>query len=154
MNRGSYFTLEYDFPQVVILPVVEEDSVIMVRVLRSLMDDAPLELPAGGANPGETPLKAVMRELREETGIGIDDPSRFHTVLPLAEMPGRMPVLLSVFRIDLSKTEWENRGAHDAEIASVHLLSRDILRQKILSGEIYLSSPVAILSRFLLQRDS
>ncbi len=30
------------------------------------------DLPKGGANPGETPLAAALRETREETGLALD----------------------------------------------------------------------------------
>ncbi len=151
MDRGTYFTLEYDVPQVVVLPVVERDSVILVRVWRPVIDDYPLELPAGGAAEGETPLNAVLREFGEETGIRIQDVSRFRPILPLSESPGRMPELLSIFRIDLTEEEWLSRGPTDTEILSVHRMDRGHIREAILSGEIYLSSPLAILARFLLE---
>ncbi len=151
MSRASYYTIEYDRPQVVVLPVLNGDSVIMVRVKRPLIDDCPLELPAGDSMPGETPLLAAMREFSEETGIHIEDPLRFSPDLPISEMPGRIPVLLSTFRIDVTQSEFNARVKHDKEISSVEVLSFTEIAQKIVKGEIYLSSPVAIMSRFLLK---
>ncbi len=150
MDRGSYFTLEYDRPQVVVLPVVEQRGILMVRVKRPIINDCPLELPAGDSMQHETPAEAARRELSEEAGIYIDALDRFKPVIPIAEMPGRMPVLLSVFQIELSLDEFNRRKAFDEnEIISLELLPSKTVMEKIISGEIYLSSPVAILSRFI-----
>jgi len=150
MSRGSYYTIEYERPQVVVLPVLEGKSIVVVRVKRPLIGDCPLELPAGDSQKGETPREAAMREFAEETGIHIDDPQRFIPELPVSEMPGRIPVLLSVFRIDLNKPEFDSRLQHDDDIVSVEVISFVDAVQKLISGEIYLSSPVAIISRLLL----
>lgn len=46
--------------------IFDEDQ----RVLISLRDDYDLwNLPGGGADPGETPWAAVVREIKEETGL-------------------------------------------------------------------------------------
>jgi len=150
MSRGSYCTLEYERPQVVILPVLEGNSVIMVRVRRPLIDDTPLELPAGDSNAGETPRMAAMREFSEETGILIHDPSRFIPDLPISEMPGRMPVLLSVFRVDVNQSEFDSRDVHDDDIVAVEVVPYGDIPGRIARGEIYLSSPMALVSRLLL----
>lgn len=151
MARGSYFSVEYERPQVVILPVLEGHSLIMVRVVRPLIGDCPLELPAGDSSDGETPRSAAMREFGEETGICINDPERFIPALPLSEMPGRMPVLLSVFEVNVTLPEFLSRSRHDHEIVSVEAISFGDVARMIVGGEIYLSSPAAIASRFLLK---
>lgn len=151
MSRGSYFSVEYERPQVVILPVLEGSAIVMVRVKRPLIDDCPLELPAGDAREGETPRMAARREFAEETGINIEDPLRFVPDLPFSEMPGRMPVLLSVFRVDLTQAEFDSRMSHDNEILSVEAFSFLEAARGLVEGEIYLTSPVAIISRLLMQ---
>lgn len=151
MSRGTYFTIEYSRPQVVVLPIINGNSVVMVRVKRPLIDDNPLELPAGDSEEGETPRFAAMREFTEETGILIRDQDRFTPELPISEMPGRMPVLLSVFRVDVTLDEFESRLCHDQEITSVVVISFAEAARMLCDGEIYLSSPVAILSRLLLK---
>jgi 8-oxo-dGTP pyrophosphatase MutT (NUDIX family) len=151
ISRGSYYTIEFERPQVVVLPVLGGHSIVMVRVKRPLIDDCPLELPAGDSENGETPRDAAMREFSEETGIQIADPSRFIPELPVSEMPNRIPVLLSVFRLDVRMGEFESRAQHDNDIVSVEALSFPDAARKLVEGEIYLSSPVAILSRLLLK---
>ena len=67
-------------------------------------------------------------------------------------MPNRIPVLLSVFRLDLNKPEFESRAPHDNDIISVEAIAFTQAAQKLIEGEIYLSSPMAIISRLLLKR--
>lgn len=152
MSRGSYYTMEYERPQVVILPILERDSMVMVRVRRPLIDDCPLELPAGDSKHGESPRAAAMREFAEETGIHIEDPLRFVPDLSVSEMPGRMPILLGIFRVDLSRAEFYSRMHHDNEIISVEAIPLADVVRKIVDGELYISSPVAIISRFLFKK--
>jgi ADP-ribose pyrophosphatase len=54
---------------VAIVPVDEEGYVMLVRQLREAARAELLELPAGGLDPGETPLECAQRELAEETGL-------------------------------------------------------------------------------------
>lgn len=54
---------------VVVAAVDDEGYVYMVRQYRHPVRRYLLELPAGGLEPGEEPLAAAMRELREEVGL-------------------------------------------------------------------------------------
>ena len=150
-RRGTYYTVEYKGPQIVILPVVERDSYVLVRVRRPVIGDCTLELPAGSGDPGEDAVSAAARELAEETGIVVDDPRRFVAMPPLAVSPNRMPNLIYVFRVDLSRAEWESRRMHDEEIESVHLVSRNEAVKLMTSGGMYTAVPIAIISMHLLQ---
>lgn len=152
LSRGSYFTLEYERPQVVIVPLLGEHEVVMVRVHRPVIHDSPLELPAGDSHDGETPRQAAAREFSEETGICIPDETRFIPELPISEMPGRIPVLLSVFSVQVRKNEFDSRKIHDREIVSVEAIPLNKIANMISSGEIYLSSPCAILSRLIFKK--
>jgi ADP-ribose pyrophosphatase len=54
---------------VVVIAVDEEDRVYLVRQYRHPIRRFLLELPAGTLEPGEEPLAAAQRELREEVGL-------------------------------------------------------------------------------------
>jgi len=53
---------------VAVLAFVEPERVLLVRQYRHLQRGLSWELPGGGALPGEDPLAAAQRELREEGG--------------------------------------------------------------------------------------
>ena len=150
-NRGGYFTTEYRQPQVVILPVVDKQAIVMVRVKRPVINDITLELPAGGAKENESPLEAAARELGEETGVGILDLGRFKELPPIAGSPNRNPNLMHIFQIQLMKREFENRRDHDDEIADVKLFDFDEIKELLIRGEIYVAIPVAVISKYLIE---
>ncbi len=149
-NRGGYFTIEDNSPQVQILPIVENKSIVMVRVYRPVLVDNTLELPAGGAkNQKERPVEAAAREFLEETGILISDLNRFEMLPPLIHM-SRSPVLPYVFQIQLTQHEYDLRKEHDHEISDVVCFSYKEILQKIARGEIYVGPQVAVIMRYLL----
>lgn len=54
---------------VAIVPIDEEDNVLLVRQYRKAAEQVMLEIPAGGIESGEKPLDSAIRELAEETGF-------------------------------------------------------------------------------------
>jgi 8-oxo-dGTP pyrophosphatase MutT (NUDIX family) len=149
-NRGGYFTLENRLRTVVVLPVVDNNSIVMVRAKRPVIADVTLELPAGAIEENEDPQVGAARELVEETGIQILQPERFIAMPPLAVSPNRSPMLSYVFRVDVSHREFGERGPSDNEIHSVLRVAIRDLPKMMANGEIYVSVPLAVLGIFLL----
>jgi len=149
-NRGGYFTVEYSRFQVIILPVIENSSIVMVRVKRPVINDESLELPAGGSEENETPIQAAWRELAEETGIKIGDLRRLEILPPITNSPNRNPNLTYIFMAHVTQQEYENRGDHDKEITDVECFSLEVVQRLIVNGDIYVSVPMAIISRFIM----
>ena len=151
-SRGGYFTTEYHAPQVAVLPVVNGDSVLMVRVKRPVINDLTLELPAGGVEKNESPVVAASRELGEEAGVIINDISRFVPMPPIAVSSTRVPNLSYVFQVDITEQEFINRRTHDHEIHSVERLAIRDLISMMKSGKIYVSLSLAVIGIYLASR--
>ena len=149
-NRGSYFTVENKQPQVLILPVVGNNFVVMVRVRRPVIADNTLELPAGGVQMDESPIAAACRELSEETGIKIADLNRFNALAPMV-LTTRNPILSHIYQVKIAQKEFHERTKHDDEVVSVECFSFKEALKKIEKNEIYIGLHIAILTRFLLQ---
>ena len=60
-------------PRLLLLPgvsaIVRDDAERVLFIRRA--DDGRWGLPAGGVDPGESPAEAVVREVREETGLTV-----------------------------------------------------------------------------------
>ena len=53
---------------VAIIPIDDNDNVLLVNQFRKAVEKELLEIPAGGIDNGEGPEDAVRREMQEETG--------------------------------------------------------------------------------------
>jgi ADP-ribose pyrophosphatase len=53
----------------VVMPIDDKGRVLLARQYRLPARDYLWEIPAGRLDPGEAPLKAAKRELKEETGL-------------------------------------------------------------------------------------
>ncbi len=57
----------------VIIPLLENNSVLLVRQYRYAVGRELLEIPAGTCNDGESPEVCAKRELQEETGYACEE---------------------------------------------------------------------------------
>jgi len=151
-DRAGYFTVDYRDAHVTVLPVIDHSSVVMVRVKRPVISDCPLEFPGGMGQPQEDPAAVAARELEEETGISIADPHRFCPLAPIAVSSTRMPKLVYVYKVDITRAEFEHRHAHDAEVEGIVELDFDSLMRLVASGGLYVSLPLAVSARLLASR--
>lgn len=151
-DRAGYFTVDYRDAHVAVLPVVDHGSVVMVRVKRPVISDCPLEFPGGMGQPREDPVAVAARELEEETGISIADMHRFRPMPPIAISSTRMPKLVYVYRVDITRAEFQSRRAHDAEVEEIVELDFEGLTRLVASGGLYVSLPLAVSARLLASR--
>jgi ADP-ribose diphosphatase len=70
---------------VLIVPMADEDTVLLVREYAAGIDRYELSLPKGRIEPGEDTLTAANREIMEEVGYGAN---RLHHLTSLSLAPG------------------------------------------------------------------
>ena len=153
LENEDFHVLEYHAQQVIVLPILENIRVVMPKVFRKILGGAVWELPAGGVQKNENPEEAALRELREETGISITDISRLIPENTLVVSPNRLPMFPSIYSINVSENEFDNRSMHDDEVESVDCFSINTIKAMIETGEIITSITLAILGRFILGQD-
>ena len=152
MGHNDYHFIQYHSRQVIVLPVVEENSIVLPRVRRKILEHAVWELPAGGALPNESSQEAALRELREETGIDIRETKRLKAEHSLVVSPNRLPMFPHIFSVQITEQQYEDRLPHDDEVESLGRFSVNELKTMIINGEIITSITISILSRFLLSQ--
>jgi len=124
LNNGLVARREVvDHPgAVVIVALDSDDQVYLVEQYRHPIGRTLLELPAGTLEPGEEPLQAAKRELREEVGAEAREWSKLGTFY---STPGFCSESLHAFLArDLTYTECEPDD--DEELRTVRLALSDL----------------------------
>lgn len=95
-RTGGTMTREVVVPAdaVVILPMLDDDTVVLIRNERFAVGQTLWELPAGTIEPGEATALCAGRELLEETGYEASEISRLIEFYPT---PGFCTELLTAF---------------------------------------------------------
>ena len=78
----------------VMMAVDEHERILLVKQFRLPAEQDLWELPAGRLDPGEEPLEAAKRELREETGFAATDWTALATFWP---SPGYVDEKMTIF---------------------------------------------------------
>lgn len=81
-------------PVVAIVPLDDDGNVVLVCQYRLAAQEALLEVPAGGVDPGESVEAAAQRELQEETGYRA---ARFERLTGFFVSPGFCTEFVHVF---------------------------------------------------------
>jgi len=68
-NKTKKYQIVQRRPTVLVFPLTSSNEIYLLSQYRTLFDKIILEAVAGHVDPGENPLKAAKRELKEEAGI-------------------------------------------------------------------------------------
>jgi 8-oxo-dGTP pyrophosphatase MutT (NUDIX family) len=71
-SEHDFFVLEAG-DWINVIPLTDDDEVVMIEQYRHGSEDVTLEIPGGMVDEGETPREAAARELLEETGYSSDE---------------------------------------------------------------------------------
>jgi ADP-ribose pyrophosphatase len=131
----------------VILPVLDDGSVVMIRNRRFAVGEDLLELPAGMLERGEDPAVCAERELTEETGYSaarIEKLGQFYTG------PGSTDELMHSF---LATGLADGRQAlEDYEQIEVEVYPASRVKEMIRDGRIHDGKTIATLALYWLAR--
>ena len=117
---------------VAILPVTDDEEIIMVRQYRIAPDEILLELPAGKLEPEEDPRDCAVRELLEETGFEAE------TAEPLFSFyttPGYSDELLYLFQAQ-PVVKVKEQKLDEGEFVEVEKIKSESIMDLIAEGKI------------------
>jgi ADP-ribose pyrophosphatase len=104
---------------VLILPLLDTHSVVMIRNYRFAVETELLELPAGTLEPPESPQDCALRELQEETGYKAGHIEHLHNFYT---SPGFTNELMHVYvATDLEKTAQKLEGSEQIRVAEMSM---------------------------------
>lgn len=117
---------------VCVLPLTDEGDVILERQYRYAVREVLTEIPAGKLDaPGEDPLSAATRELKEETGATAGE------MIPLGDYFGSPAVMGERIRMYLAKgLSFGERKLDEDEFLEVFRLPLEEAEAAVLRGEI------------------
>lgn len=116
---------------VAIVPIYNDDSIILVKQYRKAIESFIYELPAGKLEINEEPKKTAYRELREETGYIAND---LEYALEFYPTPGYSDELISIFIA--SNLQYVGEDLDDGEYIESHIVKIDDLLKDIRLGKI------------------
>jgi ADP-ribose pyrophosphatase len=116
---------------VVILPLIDKNTIILIKNERFAVSKTLWELPAGTLEPQEPPLDTAYRELEEETGFRA---SQMDHLITFYTTPGICNEVMHAFVArDLS---YVGQHLDDSERITVHKKSFEEVMKMIESGSI------------------
>ncbi len=121
-----------------IVPILEGNSVILVRQYRYAVSTELLEIPAGTLEPNENPRDCARRELEEETGYKCREITK---ILECFVAPGYSTEKIHIY-LAKGLTKTETRMEDDENII-VESFSLEAALGKIRSGEIQDAKTIA-----------
>lgn len=116
---------------VCVVPLTDDNKVIMVRQFRYAFGEPLLEIPAGKLEKGEDPFEAGKREFKEETGGVAEEYISLGEIYP---SPGYTNEIIRLYAA--KNITFEEQNLDDDEFLQVCQISFDELIRRIMSGEI------------------
>lgn len=110
-SKPACMTLENEPDCVCVFPIIQTTQgrrIVVISQFRPALGRAEIDFPAGKIDPGETPLQAAKRELKEETGLGLKN-VLFKTppLFPSAGLTDESCIIFFVEASGIPSTSWQ-----------------------------------------------
>jgi 8-oxo-dGTP pyrophosphatase MutT (NUDIX family) len=103
-----------------IIPVTNDNKIIMVKQYRFGNKEITLEIPGGMSEPNEDPKSAAIREMKEETGYTSENVIEIGSVSPNPALMNNLAITYLAF--DVERTSIQNLDTmEDIEIIEIDL---------------------------------
>ncbi len=114
-----------------VVALTDSGKIALVRQYRTALDRVTVEIPAGKLEPGEDPLEAAKRELREETGF---EAGRIAYLTSIAPSPGYTDEIIRLYFA--TQLSFVGADPDDDEFINVDLVDVTELIDAVLDGKI------------------
>ena len=99
--NNNYYEIKFPNHPTIILPILNNAEIVMIKAIRPILGKEIIEFPAGNIDKNETYEDCAIRELKEETGIIIQDKNRLIKLQEINPMPARTTTLSKPYFINL-----------------------------------------------------
>ncbi len=116
---------------VCVIPVDEDQNVIMIKQFRYPFEEILYEIPAGKLEKGEDPYEAALRELEEETGVNagkVDFIGTMYTTVAILDEKIHMYLATGI--------TYKNAHPDEGEFLEVEKIPLPTLVQMVMDGKI------------------
>jgi len=120
------------------VPMLNKNTVLLVKQYRYAVGDFIWEIPAGTLNPGESPLECAKRELVEETGYCADKLEKLAEIVPV---PGYSDERIHIYLATNLKKAVQNLDVD--ELLNIHEVKMEAALAMIAKGEIIDSKTIS-----------
>ena len=128
--------IRLDHPEAAaVIPLVNDDEIIMVKQFRYALGRETLEIPAGKLDPGETPEACARRELLEETGYEAGALKLIYTYAPAIGYSNELIHIYSGHDLKKAHEKIDEREIDSIERVTISELKEMIKKNLILDGK-------------------
>jgi ADP-ribose pyrophosphatase len=130
-GRTTYLSVIHHPGAVIIAPLVNSETVILIRQFRPAVGRYIYELPAGTIDAPEKPLSAAKRELLEETGFTAKKFKKLGSIYPV---PGYSTEVIHIFKAEGLTAGKSN--PEDYEVIETQSMSRSQVKRLFQQGKL------------------
>jgi ADP-ribose pyrophosphatase len=116
---------------VVVVPFIDDKTLVMIRQYRYPLNKLLLEFPAGHVEKGESPLTTAKRELREETGYNAKELAYVYAYHPSVSKSKQLVHVFIANSLARGKTDHDSTEDIDVEIVKISRLRKMIIKRKV-----------------------